>query len=148
MWFSDLILNFSEIKSITKFVNGEQVQEPYPFTLDVYQNTLIEAFKGEKEINIATLYKVRDKFITMYYEKGYDKTYPNILFAYNKAVMDAGHSEAYNYWLFQLGNEDEFDAWHSKNTEKWDAFTKWFDTNPLVVNEANNFRPFQYVANN
>jgi len=57
----------------------------------------------------------------------------NNLITYQKKILDAGHWEAYNMWLFRKGNDEEFQAWIEKNEDKFDAFVDWFN------NSANAF---------
>jgi hypothetical protein len=76
--------------------------------------------------------------------KGFDKTYPNILFAYQKQLKDAGQIEAYNHWMLMKGDEAGFNKWFSANKEKWDSFVKWFGNNKLTINESDKFYREQY----
>jgi hypothetical protein len=76
--------------------------------------------------------------------KGFDKTYPNVLFTYQKQIKDAGHMEAYNHWVLMKGDENGFGKWLSANKGKWDSFVKWFGDNKLKLNTSNKFYKEQY----
>jgi len=49
------------------------------------------------------------------------------LMKYQNKVLEAGHWEAYNMWLFKNGNVEEYKAWLEKNEDKFDAFVNWFN---------------------
>jgi len=115
-----------------------------PFGIGVYEPTLMFSILGEKTINMETLNSIRSTFIDNYFKNGYDKTYPNVLFNYQKQIKEAGHIESYNHWLLMKGNEDEFDEWYSENKEKWDNFVKWFTENGLKIDENTKFFRGQY----
>ena len=115
-----------------------------PFGIGVYEPTLMFSILGEKTININTLSNIRSTFIDNYFKNGHEKTYPNVLFSYQKKVKDAGHIDAYNHWILMKGDENGFGEWHSENEEKWDNFVKWFTDNGLKIDETNKFFRGQY----
>lgn len=121
-----------------------------PFGVGVYEPTILLSLGlavGTKgEINLATLNKMRTNFVDNYNNGKFNVDYPNILFEYQKKIKDAGHMEAYNYWLLMKGNEDEYNAWMKDpdNAAKMDAFIEWFKTNPLKISDNHKFSRFQY----
>ena len=110
-----------------------------PFGIGVYEPTLMLSILGQKTIDMETLNTIRSTFIDNYFKNGHDKTYPNVLFNYQKKVKDAGHIEAYNHWILMKGDEYGFQKWYSENEEKWDNFAKWFTDNGLKIDEKNKF---------
>ncbi len=129
---STLTVSFSKQKSSNK-------SAVIPYGIGVYEPTLELALKGIKSININSLDKVRSKFLEIYFEKGYNKLFPNALFDYQNIVKNAGHFEAYNHWLLYKGNETMFAVWQAKNKEKWEDFIVWYKANALQLNEQNKF---------
>ena len=49
------------------------------------------------------------------------------LMKYQTEILEAGHWEAYNMWLFRNGNVEEFKAWLADNDEKFKSFSAWYD---------------------
>ena len=143
---SDTSFSVSFSKNAT--INISDLADPskmrLPFGVGVYEPTLMFSILGEKAINMGTLNNIRCAFIDNYFNNGHDKTYPNILFNYQKRVKEAGHIEAYNHWILMKGNEDEFSKWHSENEDKWENFVNWFTENGLKVDENNKFFRGQY----
>lgn len=115
-----------------------------PFGTMVYEPTLLLSITNEKSIDINSLDRIRKKFVDLYFNNGNDKKYPNILFDYQKKVMDAGHLEAYNHWILMKGNEDDFEKWYSDNKDKWESFIKWFSNNAIQIDKDHRFYREQY----
>lgn len=115
-----------------------------PFGIGVYEPTLLLSMLSVDSIDIHSLNKVRSAFVDNYFNKGHDKSYPNVLFSYQKKVKKAGHMEAYNYWILMKGDEDGFAKWQTENIDKWKDFLNWFKNNGLKINESNKFHSSQY----
>ena len=143
---SDTSFSVSFSKNAT--INVSDLDDPgkmkLPFGVGVYEPTLMFSMLSAKSIDINSLDKIRTSFVDNYFNNGHDKNYPNVLFAYQKKVKDAGHMEAYNHWILMKGDEDGFDQWQSANMDKWDSFVKWFSDNGLKVDNTNKFYRGQY----
>jgi len=140
--------SFSVSFSQNASMNISDLQNPdklkLPFGIGVYEPTLMMAMISEKSIDMNSLDRIRTNFVEAYFKNGNDTKYPNILFEYQKKVLEAGHMEAYNRWILMKGDEDAFETWHSANTEKWDKFVEWFTENGLELNKSNKFYSGQY----
>ena len=111
-----------------------------PFGITVYEPLLMLSAIGKKEITLSTLTQIREQFINLYFEKGYDKKYPSALFSYHKQLIDSGHFETFNQWLYSDANKEEFEKWKETNSTKWDAFVDWFEANPINITDENRLR--------
>lgn len=120
-----------------------QAQDPTAMSnspyCNVYDTVLQLSMEGITQITTGSLDSLRKNFIKTYYKLGYDKSNPNILFTYHKKLIDAGHFEAYNYWLLMKGDEEAFFKWQAANKAKWDSFMLWFPKNKLIVDKNNTF---------
>lgn len=143
---SDTSFSVSFSKNAT--ISLEDLKDPgkfkLPYGVSVYEPTLMFSMLNVKTININTLDEIRTKFLENYYANGHNKTYPNVLFDYQKKLKEQGHLEAYNHWILMKGDEAKFDVWREKNKESWDAFVKWFNDNAIQINESNKFFSDQY----
>ncbi|MBZ4188587.1 tetratricopeptide repeat protein [Niabella beijingensis] len=141
-------IRFSDNSSISVSFSKEgalQKDGSLPFGMGVYEQTLITALlEAGTEINLNTLHKIRSTFIDLYFKNGHDEKYPNVLFRYQKQVKDAGHMEAYNYWILMKGDENGFKEWMTVNKNKWENFTKWFTDNGMKIGQSNQFYKAQY----
>lgn len=55
------------------------------------------------------------------------------LLPYLKSLIDAGHWEAYNYFLFGSVFPEDFDKWIEDNEDKLYAFAAWYNEHPYVL---------------
>lgn len=140
--------SFSVSFSKNASINNSDLTDPskmkLPFGVGVYEPTLMFSMLSVKTIDINSLDNIRSAFVDNYFANGHDKTYPNVLFSYQKQIKEAGHIEAYNHWILMKGDEDGFDKWQADNKEKWYNFVKWFTDNRLKIDDTNKFYSGQY----
>lgn len=142
---TSITISFSQSNTISISDPKDLSQFKLPFPMAVYEMIMgIAVGVGEKEITMASLNKIRSTFLDLYFNGKNEKEYPNALFDYQKTVKDAGHLEAYNYWILMKGDEDAYNKWANKNKEKNDAFMKWFNENKMVINADHSFHSSQY----
>jgi Putative Zn-dependent protease, contains TPR repeats len=110
----------------------------------VYEPILLMSIVNEREIDINSLDRIRRNFVINYYEKEFNKNYPNALIEYQKEILDAGHLEAYNHWILMKGDESNFEEWVARNKGKWNSFVTWFTSNKLQIDSNNRFYSGQY----
>lgn len=129
--FCNVIVDVSKPESI------EDVQFPL---CAIFGKNFIMAVIGEKNIDLNSLSRIREKFIENYFKEDY-KHYPNVLFQYQKEMAETGVFNAYNHYLFQIGAEKEFDHWLETNRDEYDAFVAWYTAaeNSIEVTHENKF---------
>lgn len=110
-----------------------------PYGLMVYEPTMILSIIGVEEINMTTLNFIRKNFVNQYYSMKHHKEHPNVLFEYQKTLVDKGFMDAYNRWILMKGDEEAFGKWVEENKDAWQQFVDWFIANPLEVTEENKF---------
>lgn len=113
-----------------------------PFGM-IYEPILSLSIAFIESVNIKSLNQIREEFIINYYKMGHNTTHPNVLFDYQKKMIEEGHFEAYNNWIFMQGEENTFPEWKENNNEKWDSFIDWFLKNPIEITN-NEFHRLQY----
>lgn len=118
--------------------------ESSSFAMNYEMAALFAAFGAINDSNftgmdIKSISKLRENFITIWFENEKTKDKSNVLFDYQKSLYDAGLLEAYNYFLCAYGDTDEFNKWVSANKNKVDEFDKWYNTNPLKLTKENSF---------
>lgn len=114
-----------------------------PFGM-VYEMVLLMSIPSSQAIDIASLHIVRQNFIKNYYNSEYHLQYPNVLFDYQKMIYEAGHFEAYNYWVLSIGNKEVLAEWITQNQQKWNDFETWFNQNKFPLNSENAFYSKKY----
>lgn len=139
-------VNMSQSIPITLSKKDEELKMPFSmyFMTDMLISTNSLTATNDKQIDIKALNKIRTAFINHWYSNKRNVEYPNILFDWHKKLIDLGYFEAYNYWLFMKGNEEEFSQWYNKNEFAFEKFVGWFNKNPMPIDKENKFYRFQY----
>lgn len=137
-------VSFSKNATITLEDLMDTANFKLPFGIGAYEPTMLISVFSEKEITLESLNRIRQNFAKNYFSMKYNEKYPNALLDYQKKILDAGHMEAYNYWLMMDGDEDGFAKWKKNNKDKWDAFITWYEDHPLELGENNKFYRLQY----
>ena len=142
---SDSTMTISFCQRMT--MNVDKLSDPKNITIPfcmIYEPTLLIAVAFEKKIDINSLNQIRKGFVESYFQKDFNKTYPNILFDYQNELLRSGNIEAYNYWILKKGDEVTFTTWQYANKDKWDNFIKWFTSNPIQIDDKHKFYSGQY----
>jgi len=126
-------IDFCEIIIGDNDFNGNTLKLPL---CAIFGKNFILGVIEQKEVNLNTISEMRISFIENFYKEDYKK-YANVLFDYNKKMLDKGVFEAYNHYILQIGSPDEFRIWKNKNIEKYNDFVEWYTTenNYLKINK-------------
>lgn len=99
---------------------------------------------NSNQINLNSLSKIRQEFLKTYFKQDY-KDYPNILFEYQKQMMDNEIFDAYNHYIFQMGAKTEFADWLKANEESYKKFVEWYTKTENIINPSKeNYWNFKY----
>ena len=118
------------------------VREPYGA---VYEAAMQAAAGGERSVDLESLNRIRSRWIDEGLKKldegantvlKYDNQIVVPFLEYLRSVRDAGHLEAYNYWVLREGNKTAFGLWVSDNRQKFNDFMKLFEHNRLKIADA------------
>lgn len=107
-----------------------------PFCI-LYSSYFALATVNKKEINLETLSDIRKKALNEYFKSKNNPS--NVLLNYQKIMDDNNLFNAYNYYLFQIGDKEAFKNWLTNNKEEYEKFVDWYtnDANILKINEKN-----------
>ncbi len=141
---------YSELDSVTtkiRFTDFEILGKnlkaredlPLPFA---YQLIMREAAKDllpkdKSKFTIDVIYKIRKKFIEIWYKENWNKRYSLVLFDLQRDLIKAGHFETYIYWLLNASRQIEAKKWIMNNKGKLSTFGKWMVKHRLKFNRAN-----------
>ncbi len=115
-----------------------------PFTMQFDMTMAVGVALNKKYFDLEYINRMRTTFVKLWYDGGYDKFHPNPLIAMWKTMIDKGHFEAYNYWVFQMGDTDAQSDWVTEHQEQYDAFVEYFVENPIDISPTNYFSAFGY----
>jgi tetratricopeptide (TPR) repeat protein len=139
-------VSFSKNANINMSINDLKHIDNFklPFGSMIYEPTLMLSIVGEKKTDLNSLDRIRTKFVANYYDKKYNLKYPNVLFDFQKKLIELGYFQSYNYWLLSSGDPDNFNLWIENNKESWDKFVGWFNSARLSISQDNKFSRDQY----
>jgi tetratricopeptide (TPR) repeat protein len=127
------ILSPSEQDKLPEFhAGGSSAAEQNNNFRAIFRQLILEnASVIRKELNAETLTMLRTRFI-MDWNARYAASRPFTLFSYQEKLLQAGHFDAYNQWIFgAAGNSQAFVLWIKNNAEHFSGFEKWRKNNPL-----------------
>ncbi len=101
-------------------------------------------FFKDFEIPVASIDTMQTLFTKAWYEKGYDKQFPNPVIERHKLLLDKGLHTAYTFHLMQFAKPIEFKTYIDAHKKDFIALMKWMQQNPLVMSEKNRFSRFYY----
>jgi len=128
--------NLTENKTIDP-AKGFEIPYPVAFEVNVNMSLPKENPINETGLNIGFLNVLRTNFINNWYEHKQNKKHPTALFDFHKRMLEENQFEAYNYWLFLKGNEDEFWDWYNHHKDKYKSFETWFNENQINLDHNN-----------
>ncbi len=102
--------------------------------------TILDAEAPFKKLTtIRAIHALRAAFQKMWRQQKYDEKYPNVLFSFHDKLAAAGHFEAYDYWLFRAGAENEQSRWAERNAQAFNDAGRWLLPHRLLPDSSNVF---------
>lgn len=142
--YQNQIRFFSDSSFTVNFSRSSSPGNKPSFAKDIYEKILDSAVTTERSVSIASLARIRTKFIEYYYNNNIYQQYPNVLFDYEYKAYRSGNSEAFTYWLLSKGNEEEFTQWVKDNLLAWQKFLGWFLQYSIPLDDKYRFLRSQY----
>lgn len=133
--FCEIVITLDDIKSI------EDLRLPY---CAIWGKNMALAVAKTETFGLETIATTRSSFLDFYYQEDAAE-YPVVLYDYHQEMVEAGVFEAYTYYLFQMGNPEEFDYWLSKHQTEYEAFVEWYtqEENILDFGSEERYTRFQ-----
>lgn len=133
----------SKIEFCEVIIDASKISKKNDFELPlcgIFGKNFILATIGQKEVNLNSISEMRTQFVKNFFEKDY-KQYPNVLFEYQKTLLDNNILDTYSHYLFQKGAESEYKEWKSSHNKQYEEFVSWY-TNPKNYLEITNKTKF------
>lgn len=138
-------VSFSERARTYIMLGAAEEGEKTPFQVAVDDASTRALQPQMKNKDIAAIYLLRLGFLEQWNLYQYNTLYPNFLFDWWQQVNDAGHMEAYTYYIFKNGNETEFEQWKQQNALGFTRFMQWLSTHAPQFNAQHRFYRLQYL---
>ncbi len=93
--------------------------------------------KAELTWSIPQLIQMRKKLVEFYYSLTGAMYGPAMyLLEFQKQVIDAGHWDAYNYFLFMNTDPESLEAWFNEHEDDFTAFISWYNDNAFFLGDT------------
>ncbi|GEM_PF-1323744 len=110
------------------------------FSQDIVVPLVYQSLHGIDDLSIANIDRFRKRFIQLYpLHKNADEYPFHKVFKLHQLIVDQGHFEAYNHWLFMMGHPEEFQYWRTHNRSQWKLFIQWFDDFNFTIERSDNY---------
>ena len=134
-WYEKSIFTVSAGTNLTVNLseNADTPDGKFPFENQFEFTLLFGAFPFMKTVpplSIQKLASIRKTQVSAWTQR---QLPPNELIRWQQSIVDAGHFEAYNYWLFQTARPDEFNQWVKEHQSDNQAWTDWLAKNKFTV---------------
>ena len=127
---TSLVYHYTSNNEITADNDGN-LDFPFGLLFEVFSKTPqdIVCWKEKGLLDIPTITAKKQRFVEEIYANDMFGRYRTPVMAYEKAVLDAGHWEAFCMWLLRKGDSDAFDAWFDDNGPNFTAFAELYGEN-------------------
>ncbi|MGM0480261.1 MAG: tetratricopeptide repeat protein [Bacteroidota bacterium] len=115
------------------------------FGQDVVLPLMYQSLHGIDHLSIANIDRFRKRFIKLYPMHEQAEGFPlHKVFSLHQMLVEQGHFEAYNHWLFMMGHPEEFEYWRTHNRSQWKLFIQWFDHFDFVIDPAEKYHSREF----
>jgi len=132
-WYDGSLSKKGDSLSVNLTENAEAPQKQPAFEPQFEMSFLMGAVpfgSGIKPLSIKKLSDIRKNQLSLWSQK---KLPTNELIRRQQAVLNAGHFEAYNYWLFESARPDEFNEWLKEHQTQFQAWLEWQSKNKFAA---------------
>lgn len=91
-------------------------------------NNNADLARSFEPLTIGFLAETRERQVANWRERKLTETE---LVRWQERIIQAGHFDAYNYWLFQAARPVEYEEWLQSNRAQYDAWMLWRAANPM-----------------
>ena len=136
---SDTAASVSFSKNNVMGFNSKSGSFNLPFGTMSYETTMAISVAGTQQIDLPSLHQIRTNFVENFYGNDINKRFDNLLFQWHRTLQEAGHFEAYNYWLLSAGDEETFNTWVEQHEQQFQAFADWYTQDRFPVSPQSYF---------
>lgn len=109
--------------------------------------TKLLAQKAQLTFDIPQLAFIRKGLVETYFSVT-DNLYGSSMYLleYQRQIIDAGHWEAYNYFIFGSCYPDEYKQWSAAHGDKLSAFFRWYNEHPFRLGDGRSVSATKYTG--
>lgn len=121
-------------RSVNIDIKTFEMDKKLPFCM-IFEKNIVLSMINLNEFNLDNLSSIRKRFLKEYFIKDY-KDYPNALLSYHRKIEDSNVFDAYNHYIFQMGDSNSFNIWKESHQNEYNKFVEWYtkDENKIKSN--------------
>ncbi len=144
IFYNDTAISVNLCKDANFSVPNEDTASYVSYGQDIIEPMYKEALRGIDHLSLSNISKFRSEFIDLH-NAIEDKAYAeHLVFELHSELISRGFFEAYNHWLFMMGNVDEFKRWERDNRSQWKRFIEWFENYNFKVEPSDFYYSKQF----
>jgi hypothetical protein len=132
-WYDRSLSKNGNNLSVDLTENAQGIRNVVPFESQFEQSFLMGAIAVRNDLlplSIAKLTAIRRQQILLWSQRRLPETE---LVRRQRAILSAGHFDAYNYWLFKSARPDEFNEWMKGHEAQYQEWLDWQKKNEFKI---------------
>jgi tetratricopeptide (TPR) repeat protein len=144
IFHNDTAISVNLCKDANFTISDEDKATYVSYGQDIIEPLYKKALKGIEHLSISNISKFRTEFIELHNNIESKAYADHLVFELHSELISRGFFQAYNYWLFMMGNVDEFKSWESDNSSQWKRFIDWFENYNFKVESTDSYYSRQF----
>ena len=137
-----LLEQYKKFFEKTDFPDNFFAKKTNPFTNNVARVLLKQTSQSVYGLTPETLTAIRTRFILDWFDK-YAEQFPFRLFDHQRQLLQEGHFEAYNQWLFGAATSNEgYQQWQKNHQEEMTAYLNYSRNRIFKIPSGQQYRNF------
>lgn len=144
VFYNDTSISVNICKDANFSIPYEDTADYISYGQDIIEPLFKSSLTGFNHLSLRNIDYFRKRVLSNY-EKLDSTGYPDhFLFNFYEELNRQGHFEAYNYWLFMMGNPQEFEAWERDNSSQWKLFINWYEKYQFQIDKGDYYYAKQF----
>lgn len=144
VFYNDTAISVNICKDANFEIPSEDSTEYVSYGQDIIEPLYKSSLKGITHLSIRNIDLFRKESLAQYSSVDKHGYADHFLIDFHRELRDNGHFEAYNYWLFMMGNPEEFEAWEHDNSSQWSLFINWFEGYAFQIQDSDSYYSAQF----
>lgn len=144
VFYNDTAISVNICKDANFEVPVEDTMDYVSYGQDIIEPLYKSSLKGLTHLSIRNIDRFRKKSLANYETIDKNGYADHFLIDFHRELRENGHFEAYNYWLFMMGNPAEFQSWEHDNSSQWSLFIDWFEGYAFQIQDTDFYYSSQF----
>lgn len=144
VFYNDTAISVNICKDANFTVPAKDTANYISYGQDIIEPLYKASLANLTHLSIKNIHKFRNSFLINYENSDKAKYNDHYLIDFHRELQKNGYFEAYNHWLFMMGNPREFSTWERDNSSQWSLFIDWFEGYVFHIKEDDYYYSSQF----